>query len=121
MNLKNLVLLILWFFLAANCCLHAGTTIPADQRPFFDDFNSIDPAVWTKQDYTWPDAASYDRPSQVTTQNSILTILVKPTASPIQGKTILSGGLMSHRVFLYGRFSAKMKNQLVPGLDNCFF
>lgn len=91
------------------------------KEPFFDDFNTIDPAFWLKQDWTFPDSASYEKPSQVSAQDSILTVRVENTDQPVQGRTCLAGGLMSHRLFTYGRFSTRMKNQLVPGLDNSFF
>lgn len=91
------------------------------KEPFFDDFNNIDSKLWIKQNYTWDDSESYQSPSQVITLDSILNILVTPISQPIQGRSCLAGGLMSERLFTYGRFSAKIKNKLVSGLDNCFF
>jgi beta-glucanase (GH16 family) len=91
------------------------------KEPFFDDFNTIDPALWMKQDWTFPDSASYEKPSQVSAQDSILTVRVERTDQPVQGRTCLAGGLKSYRLFTYGKFSTRMKNQLVPGVDNSFF
>jgi|GEM_PF-2243907 len=140
MNLKNRISLIAWLFLITSSSHTSGVaplptaSVPmaaindtstendrSDQQPFFDDFNSIDPLVWTFGDYTWPDAASYQKPSQVTVKHSILTILASCAPEPVQERKVLTGALISKRLFRCGRFSAKIKNQLVPGLDNCFF
>ncbi len=91
------------------------------KEPFFDDFNTIDLKNWNQSNYTWDDSDSYEAPSQVTVLNSILTILVEKADPPVQNRKVLAGGLMSYRAFTYGKFSARMKNHLVPGLDNCFF
>ena len=138
MNLKNCISLIAWFYIITPSLLHAGdsslptavapiatvndtSSVSTDLQPFFDDFNNIDPAVWDVANYTWPTSGSFQQPSQVSASNSILTITMEPAATPIQGRNVISGTLSSRRLFKYGKFSAKMKNKLVPGVDNCFF
>jgi endo-1,3-1,4-beta-glycanase ExoK len=93
----------------------------SSQQPFFDDFNKIDPSIWSREDWTYPDDACYQQPAQVTVLDSLLTILVERATVPVQGRKCVAGGLYSNRLFGHGRFTARLRNQLVPGMDSGFF
>jgi beta-glucanase (GH16 family) len=93
----------------------------ANQTPFFDDFNSIDPSVWEAEKYSFPDDACDQSPEQVTASGSILSIKTESVASPGSGKVCRSGGLSTRRFFGYGKFSARLKTHLKPGMDDGFF
>lgn len=87
---------------------------------FEEHFTKALSDYWDIQRFSFPENGCVMKESQISVNNSILTITVgandKRNAKPYEG-----GEISSKSNFLYGKFSVKMKNQITPGTVSSFF
>lgn len=102
--------------------LEAGTNETTDfsENDFFEehfDGSLID--NWVFQNFSFDENGCEMSPYQLKISNSKLVIEVKKNSS--KGKPFLGGEIGSTKPFLYGAFTVRMINPIVPGTVSSFF
>lgn len=90
-----------------------------DAHFFSDHFDGDIEENWNFQNFSFPENGCEMGKSQVQLNHSSLLLTVDNNQS--SGKSFLGGEVGSKASFLYGTFTVRMKNKIVPGTVSSFF
>ena len=112
-------LLTLTVFLAIPAVAMAQTSVPS----WTERFDSLDPAVWETQLFSFPANGCNMTAEQVAAGSGLLTLslAMNPSVSATAPKMCNAGEVGSRQFFTYGLFTVKMKAPAVPGGVSAFF